>query len=162
DSSATVSKHFQLLNCLTLGFRPKLGLRLRGSFKRGGNPSLRATFASRGPQDSNLKKIAVTMPHSLFLAQSHIRTACTKPHLRHGRVPAGQVSGKAVPSPPLFDTPLRGSVYLRSSPSRLPDLVADLRSGAIRIVLEGRIEPARHGIRAFFDEAPDAPIERFT
>ncbi len=30
DSTATVAKHFQLLNCLTLGFRPKLGMRLRG------------------------------------------------------------------------------------------------------------------------------------
>ena len=62
DSTATIDGHFQLLNCLTLGFHPKLGLRLRGPARRGGFPALRASFASRGPRDSNLKRIEVDMP----------------------------------------------------------------------------------------------------
>jgi hypothetical protein len=163
DSTATVSKHFQLLNCLTLDFRPKLGLRLRGGSRRGAYPSLRATFASRGPKDSNLRRIEVTTPHSLFLAQNHIRTVCTRPQFDAGRCPAGSIYGRAVAETLLFDTPLRGNVYLRSSSGRLPDLVADLYSGAIRIVVEGRIGPGRRGgIRTFFDNLPDAPIDRFT
>jgi hypothetical protein len=162
DSSATVSQHFQLLNCLTLGFRPKLGLRLRGGSKRGDYPQLRATFAARGPQDSNLKRIDVTMPHSEFLAQEHIKTICTRPQFEVERCPAGSVYGHAVAYTPLFDEPLRGDVYLRSSSHRLPDLVASLRSGAIRIVLEGKIGPAKQGIRTLFDNLPDAPINRFT
>ncbi len=161
DSSATVSRHFQLLNCLELGFRPRLGLRLRGGSRRGQYPSLRATFAARGPRDSNLKRIEVTMPHSLFLAQNHIRTVCTRVQFDAERCPAGSVYGKAVAYTPLFDTPLRGPVYLRSSSHRLPDLVASLRSGEVRIVVEGEIGPAARGIRAFFDELPDAPINRF-
>jgi hypothetical protein len=161
DSTATIKKHFQLLNCLTLGFKPKLGLRLRGGSRRGAFPSLRATFAARGPQDSNLKRIEVTMPHSLFLAQNHIRAVCTKVQFNTGRCPADSVYGKAVAHTPLFDTPLRGDVYLRSSTNRLPDLVADLYSGAIRIIVEGKIGPAKHGIRAFFDELPDEPLNRF-
>ncbi len=28
--------------------------------------------------------------------------------------------------------------------------------------MEGKIGPARSGIRVFFDELPDAPVERFT
>ncbi|HWM54870.1 MAG TPA: hypothetical protein VNO20_05735, partial [Solirubrobacterales bacterium] len=104
----------------------------------------------------------VTMPHSLFLAQNHIRAVCTREQFAVGRCPEGSAYGKAVAHTPLFDEPLRGNVYLRSSTSRLPDLVADLRSGAIRIVIEGKIGPAKHGIRAFFDELPDAPINRFT
>jgi hypothetical protein len=163
DSTATVSEHFQLLNCLTLGFRPKLGLRLRGSARRGGYPSLRATFASRGARDSNLKRIAVEMPHALFLAQNHIRTVCTREQFAAQSCPKGSVYGKAVAHTLLFDEPLHGNVYLRSSSSKLPDLVADLHSGAVRIVLEGRIGPGKHGgILAFFDELPDAPIDRFT
>jgi hypothetical protein len=161
DSTATVAKHFQLLNCLTLGFRPKLGLRLRGGSRRGDYPSLRATFASRGAQDSNLKQIEVTMPHSLFLAQNHIRSVCTRVQFDQERCPSGSVYGKAVAYTPLFDEPLRGDVFLRSSTNRLPDLVASLRSGEVRITLEGKIGPARHGIRARFEELPDAPIERF-
>lgn len=162
DSSATVSQHFQLLNCLTLGFRPKLGIRLRGGSKRGDYPQLRATFAARGPQDSNLKRIDVTMPHSEFLAQEHIKEICTRPQFEAERCPAGSVYGRAIAYTPLFDEPLRGNVYLRSSSNRLPDLVASLRSGAIRIVLEGRIGPAKQGIRTLFDNLPDAPINRFT
>ena len=162
DSVASVSKHFQLLNCLTLGFKPRLGLRLRGPARRGGYPSLRATFASRGAKDSNLKKIEVEMPHSLFLAQNHIRRVCTKAQFAQERCPSGSAYGKAVAKTLLFDTPLRGKVYLRASNSRLPDLVADLHSGAIRIAVEGRIGPGKHGgIRTFFDDLPDAPIDFF-
>ena len=141
DSSFTISRHFQLLNCLTLDFRPKLGLRLRGSPKRGGYPSLRATFASRGPQDSNLRRIEVTTPQALFLAQNHIRTVCTRAQFNAERCPAGSVYGRAVADTLLFDEPLRGNVYLRSSSGKLPDLVAALRSGEVRIIVEGQNRP---------------------
>jgi hypothetical protein len=162
DSTATVERHFQLLNCLTLGFRPKLGIRLRGGVRRAAYPELRATFASRGAKDSNLKRIEVVMPHSEFLAQNHIREVCAPRAFEAEKCPADSVYGHAVAYTPLFDTPLRGDVYLRSSKQKAPDLVADLHSGAIRIVVEGKIGPAKGGIRAFFDNLPDAPIERFT
>jgi hypothetical protein len=162
DSTATVSKHFQLLNCLNLGFRPKLGLRLRGGSKRGQHPSLRVSFAARGQGDSNLKGIAVDMPHALFLAQSHIDQICSSSQFAAEACPRGSEYGKAVAYTPLFDQPLRGPVFLRSSSHRLPDLVASLRSGSIHIVLEGRIGPAKGGIRVQFEGLPDAPIERFT
>jgi hypothetical protein len=161
DSTATASNHFQLLNCRTLGFRPRLGIRLRGPARRGAFPSLRASFASRGPRDSNLDSISVTMPHSLFLAQQHIRGICTRVQFAAERCPSDSVYGHAVASTPLFDDPLRGDVYLRSSPRRLPDLVASLHAGAVRIDLEGRIGPAKQGIQVSFEGLPDAPIERF-
>ena len=163
DSTATISKHFQLLNCLELGFKPKLGIRLRGGSKRGDYPSLRATFAARGPQDSNLDQIEVLMPRSEFLAQNHIRSICTRPQFDAGRCPESSVYGSAAAFTPLFDEPLRGDVYLRSSTNRLPDLVASLHAGAIKIDIEGRIGPAKRGggIKAYFSNLPDAPIERF-
>jgi len=163
DTTATATDRFQLLNCRSLGFRPKLGLRLLGASRRGGYPALRATFAARGARDSNLARIEVEMPHQLFLAQNHIRAVCTRPQFDAERCPPGSVYGTAVAHTPLLDAPLRGNVYLRSSAGRLPDLVADLRSGSIRIVLQGEIGPSKKGgIRTFFDDLPDAPIERFT
>jgi hypothetical protein len=161
DSSASAQSYFQLLNCLTLGFRPQLGIRLRGGSKRGDYPSMRATFGARGPQDSNLKRIEVTMPHSEFLAQNHIRAICTRPQFQAEKCPKGSAYGEAVLYTPLFDQPLRGEVFLRSSENAVPDLVANLRSGAIRIELKGKISSAHGGIRVFFDEVPDAPINRF-
>lgn len=162
DSTAVVTKRFQLLNCLTLGFKPKLGVRLRGGTRRGAYPELRANFAARGPRDSNLKEIAVDMPHSLFLAQNHIRQICTRVQFAADRCPAGSVSGSAAAHTPLFDTPLRGPVVLRSSSNKLPDLVASLHSGEVRIVLEGEIGPTkRGGIRVLFANLPDEPLDRF-
>jgi hypothetical protein len=161
DSSATVHKHFQLLNCLTLGFKPHLGLRLRGGTHRGAYPALRAVLRAR-PGDASMKRIEVVMPHSLFLAQNHIRAVCTKVQFAAERCPATSVYGRAVVYSSLFDEPLRGDVYLRSSSGRLPDLVASLRSGEVRIVIEGQIGPSKSGgVRAFFDDVPDAPIQAF-
>jgi hypothetical protein len=162
DTTATSSRHFQLLNCLTLGFKPKLGVRLRGPSRRGAYPQLRATFAARGPQDSNLKEITVALPHSEFLAQNHIKGICTKVQFNADKCPANSVYGSAVAYTPLFDAPLRGDVYLRSSSHKLPDLVASLHSGAIHIILEGEIGPTKQGgIQALFAELPDEPLDRF-
>ena len=162
DSRVAISRHFQLLNCSTLAFKPKLGIRLRGNFHRGGYPQLRATFAARGPQDSNLRRIEVEMPHAEFLAQNHIREVCSRAQFDAKRCPPGSVYGSAVAYTPLLDEPLKGNVYLRSSTGKLPDLVADLYSGAVRIIVEGHIGPTKQGgVDAFFDELPDQPIERF-
>jgi hypothetical protein len=77
--------------------------------------------------------------------------------------PANSVYGTASAVTPLLDEPLHGNVYLRSSSNRLPDLVAQLHSGAIEFDLEGRIGPTKHGgIQAFFDNLPDASIEHFS
>ncbi len=163
DSTTSVNSYFQLLNCRTLGFKPTLGVKLRGGTKRNANPELTATFTARGPQDSNLKQISVVIPHQEFLAQNHIRGICTRARFDSQQCPADSVYGRAVAYTPLFDNPLTGKVYLRSAPGRkLPDLVADLYSGAVRIVLEGRIGPSHGGIQAFFANLPDEPLDRFT
>ncbi len=163
DSVASPSSFFQLLNCRILGFQPRLGVRLRGGTERGAYPQLRVNFAARGPNDSNLKEIAVVIPRQQFLAQEHIRGICTKPAFAREQCPKDSVYGSAVARTPLLDEPLRGNVYLRSSNAAIPDLVADLHSGDIRIVLEGHIGPGKKGgIRAFFSDLPDEPVERFT
>jgi hypothetical protein len=162
DSTSTSKRHFQLLNCRTLGFKPRLGIRLKGPTRRGAYPELRATFQARGQGDSNLKEINVSLPRSEFLAQNHIRTICTKVQFAREECPPGSVYGHATAYTPLFDTPLSGDVYLRSSSSKLPDLVASLRSGAIRIILEGHIGPTRQGgLSAYFADLPDEPVDRF-
>jgi hypothetical protein len=162
DSVAFPGSFFQLLNCRILGFQPRLGIRLRGATRRGGYPQLRTTFAARGPNDSNLKDIAVVIPRQEFLAQEHIRSICTKPAFQRETCPKESIYGQAVAQTSLLDDPLKGNVYLRSSSGALPDLVADLHSGSIRIVLEGRIGPGKKGgIRAFFSDLPDEPVERF-
>ena len=105
----------------------------------------------------------MVIPRQEFLAQEHIKSICTKPAFAREQCPKDSVYGQATAYTSLLDEPLKGNVYLRSSSGALPDLVADLHSGSIRIVLEGRIGPGKKGgIRAFFSDLPDEPVERFT
>ncbi len=158
-TSAPLSERFQVGSCASLPFKPRLSLRLSGGTERGQNPALRATLFAR-PGDANLAKAVVALPHSEFLDQSHIRTVCTRVQFAAGACPAASVYGRARAITPLLDAPLEGPVYLRSSSNPLPDLVADL-GGQIRIVLAGRIDSARGGIRSSFRLIPDAPVSRF-
>ncbi len=58
--------------------------------------------------------------------------------------PAGSVYGRARACTPLLDEPLEGPVYLRSSRTAVPDLVAALRGRGIEIEVAGpdRLRPA--------------------
>jgi hypothetical protein len=162
DSSASVSNLFQVSNCSARDFAPKLALRLRGRTRRGGYPALHALLTPR-PGDANIKRAEVTLPHTEFLAQNHIRDVCTRERFAAGSCPSTSIYGHATAYTPLLDGSLIGPVYLRSSDNPLPDLVADMRSGAIEIVLDGRIDSVGNGrIRAIFDELPDAPVTKFT
>ena len=160
DSSASSTQRFQVLNCTLLGFKPALSLRLTGATRHGGYPSLRATYTPR-PKDANLSGVSVTMPPSVFLAQEHIDTVCTRVQFAKDACPSGSIYGHARAITPLLDEALEGSVYLRSSRTAVPDLVADLRGRGIEIEVSGRIDSSRGGIRANFEGLPDAPVTKF-
>jgi hypothetical protein len=160
DSAATVSSRFQASNCRALGFRPRFGLRLGGGTERGDFPSLRANVRPE-PGDANIGRAAVTLPPSLFLAQDHIDTVCSRRQFAADACPRGSAYGSATAITPLLARPLRGPVYLRSSDNPLPDVVVALRGNGIAIDLIGRIDSFRGGIRTVFDVVPDAPVTRF-
>ena len=151
---------YQVANCADLSFKPKLNLKLKGSTKRRGHPVLQATLnAKQG--EANIARTQVAMPKTLLLDQSHIGTVCTKVQFASHSCPAGSVYGQATVETPLLEKPLSGPVYLRSSNSKLPDLVADLK-GQIEIALVGRIDTAKGGgLRATFAKVPDAPVTKF-
>jgi hypothetical protein len=76
--------------------------------------------------------------------------------------PQESVIGSAKAETPLLKEPLEGPVYLMSGFNhRLPDVVADLR-GQIEILLDGRIDTVKGGLRTSFETVPDAPVTRFT
>jgi hypothetical protein len=161
DSTASVANLFQVSNCSARDFGPKLALRLRGKRRRGGYPALRAVLTAR-PGDANIQRAAVTLPHTEFLAQNHIRDVCTRERFAAQSCPSTSIYGHATAYTPLLDGSLSGPVYLRSSDNPLPDLIADLHAGPIRVVLDGRIDSVGNGrIRAIFEDLPDAPVTKF-
>lgn len=160
DTTSTSIQRYQVIGCTALGFRPRLSLRLLGSARHGGHPSLRAVYRPR--RGANLRAVAVNLPPSVFLAQEHIDEVCSRVDFRAGSCPAGSVYGRARAITPLLEEPLAGPVYLRSSTSAVPDLVADLHGRGIEIEVPGRIDSSRGGIRASFELLPDAPVTSFT
>jgi hypothetical protein len=151
---------YQVANCADLSFGPKLNLKLKGSTKRRGHPALQATVNAK-PGEANIARTQVAMPKTLLLDQGHIGTVCTKVQFAAHSCPADSVYGEAMIQTPLLEKPLSGPVYLRSSNTKLPDLVADLR-GQIEIALAGKIDTAKGGgLRATFAKVPDAPVTKF-
>jgi hypothetical protein len=159
-ATATPSYGFQAANCAKLPFVPKLALKLKGGTKRNQNPALTATLTARAG-DANIGAAQVSLPHSEFLDQGHIKTICTRVQFTAGQCPPGAIYGKARAVSPLLDQPLQGPVYLRSSSHNLPDLVADL-NGQIHVVISGRIDSVKGGIRTTIEAVPDAPVTSFT
>jgi hypothetical protein len=167
DQPITVTSPFQAASCASLGFAPKVKLALKGGTKRNQNPALTAVVTPKAG-DANIGYARVTLPHSEFLDNAHIKTVCTRVQFNAGggngeQCPADSVYGRAEAVTPLLDQPLSGPVFLRSSSHKLPDLVAALHGQQINIDLDGKIDSPKGGrIRTTFEAVPDAPVTKFT
>jgi hypothetical protein len=160
--SAPLSDRFQVGDCRRLKFAPKLAISLKGGTRRTKHPALRGvlTYPTKGDY-ANVARAQVTLPHSAFLDQAHIKTICTRVQFAAEQCPKASVYGFARAFTPLLDKPVEGPVYLRSSSHELPDLVAALH-GQIDVDLVGRIDTGKGGgIRTTFEAAPDAPVSKF-
>jgi hypothetical protein len=160
DTLATATVPFQAFDCRSLGFRPRIGLTMKGGTRRGSHASLRVVVRPR-PGEANIRSAQVTLPPSLFLDQGHIRTICTKPQFAAHNCPAGSVYGHVRAFTPLLDEPMEGPAYLRASSHTLPDLVFALRGHGVEVDVAGRIDSAGGGIRGTFPVIPDAPVTKF-
>ena len=158
DSPVAREARYEAASCASLGFKPRLSLKLRGGTTRGAHPKLRGTFRPRAG-DANVRGLVLRFPRSAFLDQAHIRTICTRVQYAAKNCPAGAVYGHARAFTPVLDDPLEGPVYLRSSNHNLPDFVASLH-GLVDVEAVARIDSKNGGIRATFTSVPDAPITK--
>jgi hypothetical protein len=163
DPSATSATPFQVSNCSALGFTPRFALALKGSHRHAGYPALRATVTPR-EGEANIAAATVTLPPKLFLAQEHLESVCTQPQFAAHACPKDSLYGHASAITPLLDEPLTGPVYLRANGAKrdLPDLVAAIAGRGIEIDVLGKIDSYKGGLRARFDNLPDAPLTKFT
>ncbi len=164
ETPVGLASRYQAAGCASLGFAPKLAIKLKGGTKRGKFPALKAVVTPR-PGDANFARAVVTLPHSAFLEQGHFGTICTRVQFASGggngeACPAASRYGWARAFTPLLAEPLEGPVFLRSSSHNLPDLVLALH-GLVDIDLASRIDSRHGGIRSTFEDVPDAPVSRF-
>jgi hypothetical protein len=164
-AGASLSAPFQAEGCRRLGFRPHFSLQLKGGTKRDDFPSLRATVTMPKGADANLAGVVVSLPHSEFVEQGHIKEICTRVQFAEGagngeECPKSSIYGHVELTTPLLEKPLRGPVFQRSSDHALPDLAMSLR-GQIDLAEDGKIDSDKMGgIRTTFDRVPDAPFSK--
>jgi hypothetical protein len=160
DVPVAVSSRYQAASCASLGFKPKVGLKLRGSTRRNGHPALSTVITPRAG-DANIGAATVVLPRSEFIDQDHINNPCTRVQFAAGACPPKSVLGTAKAWTPLLDEPLEGPVYFRSNGGerQLPDLVLDLH-GLFDIVQVGFVDSRHARIRTRFPSVPDAPVSK--
>ena len=161
---AKPSQGFQVGDCGSLSFAPKLTTRISGSTNHNGNPGLKTELTfPRGGTNANISRVSVTLPHSEFLDNAHIKSPCTRVQFSAGNCPPGSLLGFAKAETPLLEKPLEGPVYLRANGGerKLPDIVAELK-GQIEIDLVGFVESVHGQLRTTFNTIPDAPVSRFS
>jgi hypothetical protein len=162
ESTSSINNFFQVTNCSSLGFAPKLSLKLLGGTKVSDFPRLRATLHER-PGDANIGRAAVALPHAEFLAQGHLKNFCARKLFVAHSCPKGSIYGHARAFTPLLAEPLEGPVYLVSGMGHLlPDMVVALQGkDGLEVDLDGRVDSIRGGMRATFESLPDAPASKF-
>jgi hypothetical protein len=154
----TPASHFQVANCGTLPFKPKLELRFSGGTRRAKDPALHAVLSAR-PGEANIARVVVVLPHSEFLDNAHVQGPCTAVQFAAENCPTGSLIGHAIAESPLLEKPLEGPVLIRSSVHRLPDLVIALH-GQVRIDLVAQVDSVHERLRASFKALPDVAVSR--
>ena len=165
DTPASLAARYQATGCSSLGFNPKISLKLLGPTKRSGHPRLRSSVTypyPSGPGYSNIGRAVVTLPRGVQIDNAHINTPCTRVQFNADQCPPKSILGNARATSPLLDEPLEGRVYFRSNGGErlLPDIVADLH-GIVDVVLVGEVDSKNERLRTTFENAPDAPVTRF-
>lgn len=155
---AGLTSRFQAADCAALPFKPRLALHLSGGLARNGHPSLRAVVRSRSGE-AGIAAASFTLPAGELLDLRHLRSLCAR-DLSPERCPAGSRLGHIRIWSPLLAAPLQGPLYLRAPSRHLPDLIADLRSGGVHIVLHGRTGAAGGRLRVRFAALPDVPLSK--
>jgi hypothetical protein len=160
NTLATATSPFQAFDCASLGFRPRISLKMKGGTRRGAHASLRVVVRPRAGE-ANIRSAQVTLPPSLFLEQGNIKTICTTARFAAHDCPKGSIYGHVRAFTPLLEAPMEGPAYLRSSSHTLPDLVFALRGHGVEVDVAGRIDSFKGGIRGTFPIVPDAPVSKF-
>ena len=83
-------------------------------------PALSAELNYPKGNYANIAKAVVSLPHSEFLAQDHIKTICTRVQFAAEACPAGSIYGYATATTPLLDQPLEARSTSAAPPTRCP------------------------------------------
>ncbi len=160
---AGFSSYFNVVNCSTLPFEPKMTIAQLGPRKqtrRAKDPVLQFDLRTR-PGDANIRSVAVTLPKAFQIDQRHLGNICSRSELASKLCAGRQPIGTVMTETPLLDAPLQGPAYAVSGFGRLPHL-AFILAGQVTIIPEAVSSSVKGGhLKTVVPVVPDAPIGHF-
>jgi NHL repeat len=162
-AQANVSSPFQVGGCNNLPFKPSFTASTNGRASKADGASLTVQVNAR-PGDANVSKVEVQLPLQLPSRLTTLQKACTETQFNSNPAgcPVASRVATATVHTPLLNAPLSGPVYfVGHGGAAFPDLVMDLQSEGVMIMLVGHTEIKRGITYSRFESVPDAPFTSF-
>jgi hypothetical protein len=162
-TAVAFSSYFNVVNCATLPFKPKMTIRQLGKRRnthRSSNPELQFDLTTR-PGDANIKSLSVTLSSAFEIDQRHLGNLCSEKELAANQCAGRQQIGEATTTTPLLDQPLTGPVYAVSGSGGLPRL-AFVLNGQVDLLPRADAKTVKGGrLQTTVPVVPDAAIGHF-
>jgi hypothetical protein len=158
------STPFQVANCGSLPFAPKLTAHVDGTGSKANGVGFYVKLESPGLGQANIHQVELQLPIALPSRLSTIQQACPDNVFEANPAACGEgsVIGKAVIHTPVLKSPLEGPAYLVSHANlAFPDVVFVLQGENIKLVLDGHTDIKKGITYSRFETAPDAPFSTF-
>jgi hypothetical protein len=163
-ASAAVANHFQIANCRTLKFSPKLTALTYGNGEFSGHGASLHVKITTGQGQANMRSLKLDLPQRLPARLETIQRACPEAVFKRNpdACPKTSKIGSATVATPVLGEAMRGPAILVSHGGKaFPDLVLVLQAQGVRIDLTGALFVNEKNITSVtFRTIPDVPIRR--
>lgn len=165
-SSSALKVPFQVTNCATLAFKPKLTVSTSGrtSRKNGASLHVKLTYPE-GPYDANISKVKVDLPRQLPSRLTTLQKACPAQtfNANPANCPPASIVGHAHATTPVLPVALEGPAYFVSYAGlKFPELVIVLSGYGTTVNLHAETFISPNGVTSStFRTIPDVPVGTF-